>query len=80
MNNNSNPCVEGEVHIVEDGAKNFLIIESETWDAMLEMQNFDDSQVNTAFPTNKVIPFVKYDNHIIYKSILISELNVKFFV
>ena len=72
MNNNYNPYIEGEVDIVEDGVRNLLVVESETWDVMSKMLNSEEPQMSIVLPTKKVIPFVKYDGHKIYKSTLVS--------
>ena len=42
---------------------------------MSEMLNLEEPQINTTLPTDKIIPFVKYDGHNIYKSTLVSQLN-----
>jgi hypothetical protein len=81
VDSNSNPCMEGDVDIVEDGASNLLVVESETRDAMSEMLNLEEPQISTILPIDKVIPFVEYDGHKIYKSTLVSQLNANpFFV
>ena len=80
VNSNSNPYIEGEVDIVEDGASNLLVLESETRNAMSEMLNLEEPQVSTALSIDKVTPFVEYDGHNIYKSTLVSQLNVNHFL
>jgi hypothetical protein len=80
VDSNSNPCMEGDVDIVEDGASNLLVVESETRDAMSEMLNLEEPQISTILPIDKVIPFVEYDGHKIYKSTLVSQLNANPFL
>lgn len=76
VDSNSNTCIEGEVDIVEDGAPNLLVVEFETQDAISEMLNLEEPQIST----DKVIPFVNYDGHYIYKSTLVSQLNANPFL
>ena len=80
VNSNSNPCIEGEEDIVEDEAPNLFDVEIETRDAMTEMLNLEEPQVSSALPTDKVIPFVQYGGHNIYKSTLVSQLNANPFL
>ena len=47
---NLNLCIEGEIDIVEDGAPTLLVVESKTRDAMSEMLNFEEPQINTRLP------------------------------
>jgi hypothetical protein len=79
VDNNSNHCIEGEVDIVEDRPPNLLVVEFRVQDAMSEMLNLEEPQINTTPPTDKVIPFVNYDGHYIYKSTLVSKLNANIF-
>ena len=51
VDNIPNPCIEGKVDIVEDGAPNLFVVEYETRDAMSEMLNLEEPQITTTLST-----------------------------
>lgn len=80
VDSNSSPADEGEEELVEDGAANLVVVEAETCAAVAEMLNGEEPQLNSAIPVDKVIPFVEYGGHQIYKSTLVSQLNANPFL
>lgn len=69
-----------EEDILEDVAVNLPILEAEFSDVVIEMLNLKEPQLSCALLANKVIPFVEYGGHNIYKSTLVSQLNANPFL
>ena len=75
MDSNCSLTVDGEEELEEDFSAALPAVESETHNAMSDMLNLEEPQVSTAIPTEKVIPFVEFFGHKIFKSTLVSQLN-----
>ena len=80
VDNNSSLANEEEEDLVEDGAGNLLVVKAETCAAVFEMLNGEEPQMSSAILVEKVIPFVEYGSHQIYKSTLVSQLNANPFL
>jgi len=65
--------IEGSID--EDGAKHSATLEEETRNAIMDLFNRDEVQVSTIQTDEKIKPTVEVDDHCIYKSTLVSQLN-----
>ena len=68
-----NQDVEDE--IVDDGLDPEAVVADEARDAIADVLNSAEPQVSTRVAPPKVLPFVEYAGHKIYKSTLVSQLN-----
>lgn len=64
-----------EDDVVDDGGNHFSILEEETRDAVTDLLNHAEVQVQLTAAANKIQPTVQVDGHCIYKSTLVSQLN-----
>ena len=80
VDSNSTSPVEGEEDILEDGSPDLPVLQVEAEDAISDMLNGEEAQVRCLLLTEKVIPFVEYGGHNIYKSTLVSQLNANPFL
>lgn len=80
VDSNSIPCAEREEEIVDDGSPTLFVLEAEAQDAVCDVLNLEEPQVSNALPSDKVIPYVQYGGHNIYKSTLVSQLNANPFL
>ena len=65
---------------MEDASENLVVLQAEAVDAVIQMLDLEEPQVCCALPAEKVIPFVEYGGHHIYKSTLVSQLNANPFL
>lgn len=72
---NCDASIDGAEDGLEDSVTTVAEVQSETQDAISEMLSSQEPQVSTALPTEKVIPFVEFAGHKIFKSTLVSQLN-----
>ena len=68
-----NQDVEDE--IVDDGLDPEAVVADEARDALADVLNNAEIQVSSRVAPLKVLPFVEYAGHKIYKSTLVSQLN-----
>lgn len=80
VDNNFNPLDDSEAEIVEDVVSDLVVLQAETEDVVTELLNLEEPQVSFALPADKVIRFVEYKGHNIYKSALVSQLNANHFL
>ena len=80
MDKNSNLPTEGEEGIVEDQFDALVVLEADARDVVSNMLNSEEPQVSCVLSAEKVIPFVEYGGHKIFKSILVSQLNANPFL
>jgi len=71
----SNLLVEGEEELLEDGSPTLPTVELEACAAISEVLDSTEPQLKTAIFHDKVIPFVEFGGHKIFKSTLVSQLN-----
>ena len=72
---NCNATGNGEEEILDDCPNTATTVESETCDAISEMLSMEEPQVSTTLPSEKVIPYVEFRGHKIFKSTLVFQLN-----
>ena len=72
VDNNSVPYAEGEEEIVDNDSPTLFVLEVEAQDVVCDVLNSEEPQVSNALPSDKIIPYVQYGGHNIYKSTLVS--------
>ena len=80
VDSNFVPCAEGEEVIVDDDFPILFVLEVEAQDVVSDVLNLEEPQISNALPSDKVIPYVQYGGHNIYKSTLVSQLNANPFL
>ena len=80
VDSNVSPSTKGEEEIIEDGCPTLTVLRDEAEHAISDILNFEEPQVSDALPSGKVIPFVQYGGHNLYKSTIVSQLNANPFL
>jgi hypothetical protein len=60
---------------IDDVANPMIMADLEVRDVMQELLDAHEDQVEGRVESSKVVPFVQYEGHQIYKSMLVSQLN-----